>query len=1027
MRRADGSLQTHWISLCLIVLLLLTRPARNASAAADDPRLEGYRHPEGWKVEIAASEPLVINPVSMTFGPDGRLFVIEWLPGDGPNDRIQVLSDQDHNGTFETAATFLDHLELPAGLLFWDGWTYLTLDHDVVRWRDRDGDGEFEERETIVSGFGNDHSHHRVSGMTLGPDGWLYLTTGDSDARVKGSDGSTATVLRCGGVFRCRPDGSRLENVAFGMRNPWGNVGFDQALRIIHTDNDNEGSPGFTGCRLLHVVEGGDYGWRLREGARCCAPDFERATWNGGRPGRLGWIAETGRGAPAGVCVVNSDRFPSRLSNLVVYPDVFRKLVRAYRLKPKGASFDLAEEIELLGSDDPLFRPDDAEVGPDGALYILDWRTDSGGAGRLSGNATTGRIYRMTWAGTNDEPAINTRPERIENPRSLERTALVAALSSSHFPTRLAASHELIRRGAVELEPLEALAADPSAKSTARLLALTIVTSLDPDRGVPLALRLRLDRDATLRRVAYDLIGRFARPEDAESALSLLKSTESDPEARRAWAVALGRFDHAGKVSQDLARHLLATLAQATQSGDDPFLIDGFIHGIDRLRDHGRLILRDAIAQGDPQRAQAALLVAQGLRDEDGLDFLLMLATQNETLSDSARAGVFRALREQGPKVPAEPVAMWLSRAGASQESSKVEAIHVLAALRQSAALVTRDLLPKLLTDRSSRVRLAAMALVEVIPLAAANRNLLAIAQGERNSIEERRRAVAALRSTEEPSLVAPLTTLFAQSTNPSLRAELLRTLSARKSPTVETLAKGVLGHPDQELRHTAIALMGQKPSTAAEVLRAFNDGAIPAEDLPRVLEAVRNHAAPELQAGVQTLLKRLLTSEADRTDASKLREMVSRHGDPRRGKQLYLNAPKTGCTTCHRMEGVGGSVGPDLTRVWQTLSFEKRLESLIDPSKEIKEGYGTYKLATTDGRVLTGLLVSKTPTEVVLKDAQGKEERVAASQIEQQGPDPVSLMPLGIGGQLSLTELVDLLAFLGDAKSQESLRSEKP
>ena len=165
------------------------------------------------------------------------------------------------------------------------------------------------------------------------------MTTGDSDAHAKGSDGSTATVLRCGGVFRCKPDGSKLEIVAFGMRNPWGNVAFDDEFHIFHTDNDNEGTPGFTGCRLLHVVEGGDYGWRLREGARCCQPDFERATWNGGRPGRLGWIAETGRGAPAGLCVLNSAAFPPSTRNLLVYPDVFRKLVRAYKLKPAGATY----------------------------------------------------------------------------------------------------------------------------------------------------------------------------------------------------------------------------------------------------------------------------------------------------------------------------------------------------------------------------------------------------------------------------------------------------------------------------------------------------------------------------------------------------------------------------------------------------------------------------------------------------------------------------------------------------------------
>src|SRR6185312_12678472 len=118
---------------------------RVAPAPSQDP-LAGYRVAPGWKVEIAAAEPLVVNPVTMTFGLDGRLYVVEWLEGRGPNDRIKVLTDLDGDGTFDKAEVFMDGLDLPAGVLFWDGWAYVTLDHDVVRFRDQDGDGTFEVR-----------------------------------------------------------------------------------------------------------------------------------------------------------------------------------------------------------------------------------------------------------------------------------------------------------------------------------------------------------------------------------------------------------------------------------------------------------------------------------------------------------------------------------------------------------------------------------------------------------------------------------------------------------------------------------------------------------------------------------------------------------------------------------------------------------------------------------------------------------------------------------------------------------------
>src|SRR5262245_10813992 len=123
--------------------------------AEPDPRLKDYRTPPGWKVSIAATEPLVINPVTMTWGPHAKLYVVEWMPGNGANDRIRVLTDIDGDGTFDRSDIYMDNLEMPAGVLFWDGWTYVTLGHDVVRFKDKDGDGRFETRESIVTGFGN--------------------------------------------------------------------------------------------------------------------------------------------------------------------------------------------------------------------------------------------------------------------------------------------------------------------------------------------------------------------------------------------------------------------------------------------------------------------------------------------------------------------------------------------------------------------------------------------------------------------------------------------------------------------------------------------------------------------------------------------------------------------------------------------------------------------------------------------------------------------------------------------------------
>ena len=198
----------------------------------------------------------------------------------------------------------------------------------------------------------------------------------------------------------------------------------------------------------------------------------------------------------------------------------------------------------------------------------------------------------------------------------------------------------------------------------------------------------------------------------------------------------------------------------------------------------------------------------------------------------------------------------------------------------------------------------------------------------------------------------------------------------------------------------------------------------LPRELLPQVTDNLRKHVAkqPDLGALLTEVMKGGLLLSLDKAEIDKVTALVKAKGDPRRGRELYLNGKTLACINCHKLEGVGGSVGPDLTRVWETISLEKVMESMIEPSKEIKEGYQSYQLTTKKGLTYTGLKIAQNAAEVVLKDANAKEIHVPTADVEELTASKQSLMPDNVISQLSFDQFIDLVAFLKDRAAQESL-----
>ena len=237
-------------------------------------------------------------------------------------DSVKVLRDAKGKGVYDEAKEILTE-EMPSGLLFHEGWLYVAGQGTVRRCKQTATAGPFGKMEVIAQGFGG-LGQHQVSGLTLGNDGWLYISAGTGDHFVEGSDGSRVDVPRTGAVFRCKPDGGKIHLFALGFSNPYGNGAFDSVGNLFHADNGS-GDGKFKGCRLLHVAEEADFGWRALPGPHGGKADPLRAAMHGELPGKMEPLLDTGHGVASGVFIYNDTFFPEEYRGLFYRPDAAGK------------------------------------------------------------------------------------------------------------------------------------------------------------------------------------------------------------------------------------------------------------------------------------------------------------------------------------------------------------------------------------------------------------------------------------------------------------------------------------------------------------------------------------------------------------------------------------------------------------------------------------------------------------------------------------------------------------------------------
>jgi putative membrane-bound dehydrogenase-like protein len=952
-------------------------------------------------IELAAQEPEIVTPTGLAVDEQGRVWIIEnhthQRPANykgPPSDRIRIFSDPGPDGKFRKVTTLADGFKNAMSISFGepsrvsDRVVYLAERSAIYQLRDTKNSGTADERKVIVKlDTPGDYPHNGLSGFAFDGLGDMYFSLGENlgaPYKLIGSDGTTLSGGGEGGsIYRCKPDGSKLERFATGFWNTF-HLTFDAYGRLFAVDND----PDARGpCRLLHIIQGGDYGYRFRNGRRGLHPF---TAWNGELPGTLPMVAGTAE-APSGIVAYDHIGLPAEYRDKLLVTSWGDHVVESFTLSPRGASFSAKSTLLVKGGED--FRPVGIVTAPDGSLYLSDWVDKSY---PVHGK---GRIWRIRMKNPPKDDGL--RPSTVakldveqlskllEDPRrEIRRAACASLASNSEFPDRC---KELITTSLKE-----------GKETSARMNTLSVLRGHD------------------LRRALYYISG---------------------PELRGEAIRLLGEF----KVGE------LKSQAYPGDLFDHPYVrMQAILQARNDLALQGAL---DTLGDADPFLAGAALSVL-GRPSRSGL-----LLTRTNDKNAARRLGVLLALRRSGEAEGLAQLPRFLDDADPSIRRAAIQWVaeeHLTEhkdAIAKAAAKepVTRELFEALL---------AAQQMLDAdpkkpLPESSGEEFVARIVKDPKQPAVFRTLSLRMLRP-DHPSLTTELLNSMLTGGDAGARKEAIRTLAMRADEPSQKLLRtlvmvdsperplAVLGlaqsaASSEDTRKLLLSLL-DRPELQRDALRSLRGAPLKADERKTLLAwwdalpAEKGEPSRErIELAEQLLLVLSPDAEKDKerrkqlsqiveptpTDEAGWKKALNRKGNAEAGERVFLHIRGARCAACHRIDGRGGQVGPELTVIAGGNTHEKLIESILSPSKEIAPAFTTWTITMADGKKHSGVIVSENfDSTLTLADADGKHIVLKKLDIESRQASDKSLMPDDLHKLMTRQEFADLLEFLSTRRT---------
>lgn len=1037
--------------------------APGISSAVDDPQ---WQLPSGFTIELVAGPPLVNHPTMGGFDDQGRLYIC-----DGPGENmpakdllakfpnfIRRLEDVDGDGKFDRGTMFADKMTFPMGALWHDGYVYTASPPHIWKLRDADGDGIAEERKILVSEFGFTGNAADIHGCFLGPDGRIYWCDGRHGHNFVDENGVQISKGLAARLFSCKTDGSDVEAFAGGgMDNPV-EVAFTEEGEPLGTVAIFDNKPDRVDA-IVHWVYGGAYPYYPK-----VLDEFKKTG------DLLPAVSRFGRVAPSGIMRYRHPHFGDEYRDNLFHAQFNTHRVVRTKLERDGATFKSTDE-DFLVSPNPDVHLTDVIEDADGSLLVVDtggWFRIGCPTSQIAKPDILGGIYRIrrTDGKKLDDPrglrlawekaTFDDLIERLTDHRPAVRDRAIATLAArgkadAQVVTRIMELYfKRFQESSVSKSPITSARDDWEAIRTLnRNLAWTLARIDTPEARNHLSLFMR---EKTLQ-----IAMRTCRPDgDAWRAAYLERvkaGLRSDTASqRREAATALGRFRDPGCIP-DLLQALKT-------SNGDRFLEHSIIYALIQIDQPAPIAL--GLNDEHPNVRRGALIAL------DQLDSELLTRDAVATLLDSTDAtlqttalGVMQKHADWAPAVVGWLKSQLANGSLTPEQSALVQSTF----LAYKADAATQQLLADSLADERTTPA-GRRVLLEVIERSELTGKLLpktweeqivrSLAAGDVAVVGQAVATAAVVGTAGEPGpFDGPLMTLVRDDRRPpTLRIAALKALgsrvgepdaaifdllTSRLQTTGDALdrlaAAGVLGHmtlnPSQRAAIVGI-VASAGPIELPALLTIFEKDSLPDEGR-RLMEALAR--SPGLENVTSSQLRRIVAGypedvresaeplfkriDADvETQRARLAELSAQMdgGDVVRGKNIFT-LKTTACINCHKVQGQGAEIGPDLTKVGQIRSRIDLLESLIYPSAGFVRGYESVAITTSAGLEHVGILARETPEAVYLKTAQRQEVRIARSDIEELRPSKLSIMPQGMDKVMTVADLRDVIAYLQSLK----------